>query len=528
MLTEKAQKSFSFNIFRSFALSILLVFAAFTSVFIYYENKGARNDLYREGKMLADLLAYNARTWVFAENKEMLKDAVKGIMLQKNVLAVVIYNADKKALLIETREGWAKAGRQPTRLELEFIELGVVEGAAEPAERENTVSFLSPVNLETYKNAEEAFYLDLAHTQSKQIVIGYVKVIMDKGTLRREMKAILFRNGLIALVLLFLGSITIYAVVKRATRPLTRLAESARSLGKGETVEKVAVETLDEIGRLAVDFNTMSDNLKKREQEKEALEERLRHAQKMEAIGTLARGIAHDFNNILATLRGSIYLMEKKLQEKIDIKQHTGQVHNSITKAQNLVRSLLAFSRTQKIELYPMDINSIIRRLQPMLLSIAGENIRLSITLCDEALIVLTDSLPMEQVLMNLCSNARDSMSEGGLITISTKFGAPNENDKLLGPDAYAIITVSDNGPGIDENIKERIFEPYFTTKDVGKGTGLGLSIVYGIIERHKGRIEVDSRIGEGTAFTIYLPVYERPENDAESNSMKKTDKEDQ
>ncbi|HSB32443.1 MAG TPA: hypothetical protein VLD55_12635, partial [Candidatus Sulfobium mesophilum] len=105
MLTKKGRGSFGFKIFRSFALSILFVFTAVTSLFIYYENKAARNDLYREGKMLADLLAYNARTWVFAENKEMLKDAVKGIMVQKNVRAVVIYNVDKKALLIEMKEG---------------------------------------------------------------------------------------------------------------------------------------------------------------------------------------------------------------------------------------------------------------------------------------------------------------------------------------------------------------------------------------------------------------------------------------
>jgi signal transduction histidine kinase len=524
MLTKKGRGSFGFKIFRSFALSILFVFVAFTSLFIYYENKAARNDLYREGKMLADLLAYNARTWVFAENKEMLKDAVKGIMVQKNVLAVVIYNVDKKALLIEMKEGQGHDARNTAAQGLESIELGLVEEPAVPAEREDTVNFVSPVNLETYKNPEEAFYLDMEHPQAKKIVIGYVKVIMDKGILRRDMKVIFFRNAIIALVLLFLGSLAIYISIRRATRPLTRLAESVRSLGKGETIEKVAVETMDEIGRLAVDFNAMSDNLKKREDEKEALEERLRHAQKMEAIGTLARGIAHDFNNILATLRGSIYLMEKKLQEQVDIKQYTGQVHNSITKAQNLVRSLLTFSRTQKIDLYPMDINSIIRKLQPMLLNIAGENIHLIITLCEEPLMVLTDRLPMEQVLMNLCSNARDSMSEGGTIAITTKYVAEYEDSQSPWPLSYAVIAVSDNGPGMDEKIRERIFEPYFTTKDVGKGTGLGLSIVYGIIERHKGRIEVDSRIGEGATFTIYLPVYK---NDAEGHGLEKIDKKD-
>ncbi len=527
MLTDRSRESFRFKVFRSFALSILLVFAALTALFIYYQNKAARDDLYKEGKMLANLLAYNARTWVFAENEEMLKDAVQGIMEQKNVLAVAIYNVDKKALLIETKKPDKQDSRNTARLAPQAIALAPVETSTEPAEREDTVDFLSPVYLKTYRNAEEAFYLDVAHPESTQNVIGYVKVILDKGVLRREMKAILFRNALIALVLLCAGSLAIYIATKRVTLPLTRLAESVRSLGKGERIEKVPVESMDEIGRLAVDFNTMYDDLKKREEEKEALEERLRHAQKMEAIGTLARGIAHDFYNILATIRGSIYLMEKRLQDQVNVKQHTERVHNSISKAQNLIRSLLAFSKTQKITSHPMDINSIIRRLEPMLLNIAGESIRLNISLSEESLMVLTDRLQMEQVLMNLCSNAHDSMPEGGVITISTKCGTRDADGKSPGPGEYAVITISDNGPGMDEKIKERIFEPYFTTKDVGKGTGLGLSIVYGIIERHQGCIEVDTGIGQGTAFTIYLPIIGRPESDAEGHIPGDTGKED-
>ena len=507
MLTDRTNSSFSFKVFRSFAVSILLVFAGFTAFFIYYENRAVRNDLYKEGKMLADLLAYNTRTWVFAENRDMLKDAVRGIMGQKNVLAVAIYNTEKKALLVETKKTQGqRAGETAPPVPGAFA-LDPGDNISEPVEKEETIDFLAPVYLETYRNTEEALYFDISGPANKKSVIGYVKVILNKDVLRREWRAILLRNALIAIVFFFAGSIAIYIAIKRVTRPLTRLAVSVRSMGKGETIEKVPVESMDEIGRLAVDFNTMYDDLKKREEEKEALEERLRHAQKMEAIGTLARGIAHDFNNILATLRGSIYLMEKKLREQADVKQYTGQVHNSITKAQNLIRGLLTFSRTQMISSRPMDINKIIKKLQPMLGNIAGEDIGVNISLFAGPLMVLTDSMQMEQILMNLCSNARDAMPDGGVISISTRSGTIPEGKQTLADCEYAVISVGDTGPGMDDKVKERIFEPYFTTKDVGKGTGLGLSIVYGIIERHKGHIEVYTKKGEGTEFRIYLPL---------------------
>ncbi len=515
MSTDRPMDSFSYKVFRSFAVSILAVFAAFTSFFIYYENRGVRNDLFKEGKMLADLLAYNTRTWVFAENREMLKDAVRGIMGQKNVIAVAIYNMEKKALLVETRKTQEQGVAPLVPEAMALATAGKISGSFE---KEGAISFIAPVYLETYSNAEEALYFDISGPATKQSVIGYVQVILDKNVLRREMKAILLRNAIIAVVFLLAGSIAIYIAIKRVTRPLTRLAVSVRSLGKGETIEKVPVESMDEIGRLAVDFNTMYDDLKKREEEKEALEERLRHAQKMEAIGTLARGIAHDFNNILATLRGSIYLMEKKLQEHAEVKQYTGQVHNSITKAQNLIRGLLTFSRTQTISSRPMDINKIIRKLQPMLVNIAGESIGVNISSIEGPLIVLTDSMQMEQILMNLCSNARDAMPDGGMISISTKQVTVSDGQNHPQGD-YAVISVGDTGTGMDENVKERIFEPYFTTKDVGKGTGLGLSIVYGIIERHKGHIEVYSKKGEGTEFRIYLPLIAAQEDAAEDTA---------
>jgi signal transduction histidine kinase len=518
MPIKSFRKSFGFKIFRSFALSILVMAIVLSALLVYYQNSMVKRDLYKEGTMLADMLAYSIRTWVFAENRDMLKDAVQGVMGQKNVVAVVVYNADKQVLIIERKQSADRKdllGMDPAADgKIQMDQAGIVP---KTAEGEGTIGFLSPVVLETYKNMEEAIYFEGSPKQGVRHPIGYVEVILDKGVLRTEMRSILIRNAVATLLFLLSGSLAIYIAVRRLMRPLTNLAVSVRSLGKGETVEKVSVESMDEIGRLAMDFNTMSDNLKKREAEKESLEEKLRYAQKMEAVGTLARGIAHDFNNILATLRGSIYLIDKKLPEHDDLRQYTQQVHGSIARAQNLVRGLLTFSRTQRISFRPTDLGGIIRRLQPMLASMAGEGTDLKVSLPGRPVMVMSDSVQMEQILMNLCANGRDAMPDGGtlsvlveLVTVGPEAGSQYPPE----PGRYALISVSDTGPGMDEKTRGRIFEPYFTTKDVGKGTGLGLAIVYGIVKQHKGWIWVDSAKGEGTTFRVYLPLFEKSAED--------------
>jgi len=518
MPIKSFRKSFGFKVFRSFALSILVVAIILSALLVYYQNSMVKKDLYKEGAMLADMLAYSIRTWVFAENKDMLKDAVQGVMGQKDVVAVVVYNADKQVLLIEKKKSADKKdpfGNDPAAAgKMRMEQAGIVPRTAEG---EGTIGFLSPVVLETYKNMEEAIYFEESPKQSVQHVIGYVEVVLDKGMLRTEMRSILVRNAVATLLFLLAGSIAIYIAVRRLMRPLTNLALSVRSLGRGETVAKVPVGSMDEIGRLAMDFNTMSDNLKKREAEKEQLEEKLRYAQKMEAVGTLARGIAHDFNNILATLRGSIYLIDKKLPAHDELRQYTHQVHASIARAQNLIRGLLTFSRTQRINFRPADLGGIIRRLQPMLANMAGEGVHVKVSLPERAVMVMSDSVQLEQILMNLCANGRDAMPDGGMLSIKVE---PGTIESGAGgqyppkPGRYAVMSVSDTGPGIDDKTKERIFEPYFTTKDVGKGTGLGLAIVYGIVKQHNGWIWVESEKGEGTTFRVYLPLLEKNEKD--------------
>ncbi len=509
-LRRTLKESFSFKLFRAFAFSTVIVLFAFTLFFIRYQNRKVTGNLVNEGKMFAGLLAYSSRTGVFAENSELLKDAVQGIMSQKDVLSVSIYTADHKILVNDQKKSDKKNTKEWEEEKKRFVPKS---GSPRPVgvyENARVIEVTAPVVIESLANLEE-FYYDNASSHKKEEIIGYVTVAMDKTALWQNIVAVLVRSFAIAAVFLLTGAVIIYLSIKRATRPLTSLTEAVRLLGLGATVEKVPVESPDEVGELATAFNTMSDNLKKRDEEKQHLEEKLRYAQKMEAVGTLARGIAHDFNNILTTAQGSVYMLEKKVYGNDKLKHYAEQIHNSLDKAKNLTESLLTFSRLQTINPVRVDINSLIRRLKPMLVSIGGEKVEVKISLSEADLTVTADILQIEQVLMNLCANARDAMPDGGLVTIETKsvegLSVDTEEQRSTETVKHALISVADRGVGMDEGLKDRIFEPFFTTKEVGKGTGLGLSIVYGIIEQHRGRIEVNTKKGEGTTFLIYIPL---------------------
>jgi len=189
------------------------------------------------------------------------------------------------------------------------------------------------------------------------------------------------------------------------------------------------------------------------------------------------------------------------------------QIYSSAQRAAKLTRSLLAFSRKQQIVTAPVNLNELIEQMHDFLERIIGEDVELRLDLSDDSLTVLADRSQIEQVIMNIVSNARDAMPDGGCLTISTSLGNLDGRaigDDSLAADRYVVLTLEDTGVGITNPEKERIFEPFFTTKEVGKGTGLGLSMAYGIIRQHNGWIFVESKVGEGTRFTVYLPQWKQ------------------
>jgi PAS domain S-box-containing protein len=243
------------------------------------------------------------------------------------------------------------------------------------------------------------------------------------------------------------------------------------------------------------------------------LEDQLFHAQKMEAIGTLAGGVAHDFNNILNVIMGYGVMVMDTLAAGSPAKEDMEEVLAAADRAADLTKRLLVFSRKQVVEVTLVNINELIFGLRKMLARIIREDIDFHVDLMDRPLIVLADAGQIEQVLINLAANARDAMPNGGRLTIST--GLEELDEEYVAaygygkPGRYALITVADTGQGMDAETQKKIFEPFFTTKGIGEGTGLGLAISYGIIKQHDGYIKVYSEPGHGTVFKIYLPLSE-------------------
>lgn len=256
------------------------------------------------------------------------------------------------------------------------------------------------------------------------------------------------------------------------------------------------------------------------------LEDRYFQAQKLETVGTLASGIAHDFNNILTCINGyGQLLLNRGLTEDDPQRTYINIILDAADRAARLTSELLQFSKKQPCEQKPVDLNNVIKTAEKFFKKVISENIEVLVKLQDEPLQILADRNHLEQVLMNLTTNASDAMAryEKGLYTITTGQVTLGRNDTCAPPGDYALITISDTGEGMEPEMQHRIFEPFFTTKEVGKGSGLGLAAVYGIIKQHGGEINVTSEKNKGTTFRIYLPLITTDAQDETGSNQEET-----
>ncbi|MFH1147561.1 MAG: ATP-binding protein [Pseudomonadota bacterium] len=245
--------------------------------------------------------------------------------------------------------------------------------------------------------------------------------------------------------------------------------------------------------------------------ERKRLEEQLRQAQKMEAIGRLAGGVAHDFNNLLTAIRGYSELLLVRVGENHPLRKDIEKIYQAGDRASELTGQLLAFSRRQMLQPAVMDLNALVEDMQRLLNRLIGEDIELVTVLNPRLARVKTDAGQIGQVIMNLVLNARDAMPGGGKLTITTENVVFDQDASKRFPEAqpgkYVSLKVTDTGVGIPKEIASQIFEPFFSTKTQGKGTGLGLSVVYGIVKQHEGYVDVESEPGNGSNFIVYLPA---------------------
>ncbi len=241
------------------------------------------------------------------------------------------------------------------------------------------------------------------------------------------------------------------------------------------------------------------------------LEKQLQHSQKMEAIGTLTGGIAHDFNNILTVISGYVGLLKGVLANQPKLLAKINKIGEAAERGSSLTHGLLAYSRKKSGVSAPIDLNRLVLKVQDIFGQIIGGGIQQCLQLAGEQLIVMADPTQIEQVLVNMATNARDAMRGRGILTIRTsRTLIDREFCRVHGygePGEYAVVTVEDTGVGIPKEIEQKIFDPFFTTKDTGKGTGLGLATAWGIVKQHRGYILVESRLSQGSCFHIYLPL---------------------
>jgi PAS domain S-box-containing protein len=265
---------------------------------------------------------------------------------------------------------------------------------------------------------------------------------------------------------------------------------------------------LDDAGEVVAIVGVGRDITRRKE-----LEEQLLQSQKLQAIGQLAGGIAHDFNNILQAMQGYVEFLLEDLADRPDVHDDLTSIGRSIDRARDLTRQLLAFGRQQVLAPAVHDLGAIVEDLLPLVQRLLGEGIELRFDRVADPVPVHADRGQLEQVLLNLCVNARDAMGDTGVIAIVAgrrPIDGPGDGEQArLEPGTYAVLDVADSGAGIAPELLGRIFEPFFTTKDVGAGTGLGLATVYGIVRQHGGVVTVDSEVGRGSRFRVVLPLAE-------------------
>jgi signal transduction histidine kinase/CheY-like chemotaxis protein len=349
---------------------------------------------------------------------------------------------------------------------------------------------------------------DGAQTVSLVVLKSYNDAIAFLDRVNRLLLALL-------LAAVLLGTILVLVIADTFTRPLKTLVGGVRALEQGDFQYPLEAHGGDEVAEVTRAFGRMRITLQNDESERRKLEDQLRRAQRMEAMGRLAGGVAHDFNNLLTVIKGHSDVLLGKLPAGSALCGSSQQIAKAADRAASLTRQLLIFSRRQATLPRVLDLNAVVSEMGKLLKRLVREDINFVFRPGESIGHLRADPCHVEQVVMNLVVNASDAMPSGGKLTVETYDANVDEqmaqSRPPLKPGEYVVLAVTDTGCGMDENTKSHIFEPFFTTKSEGKGTGLGLATVYGAVKQSNGFVLVESELGKGARFEVYLPRVEEP-----------------
>ncbi len=516
----------------TFAGVVLSFFMGITlsSYFYLYTNQALKHQLIEKGDYISSSLASNARYPIYTEDKTLLSRLVRGVREDDDVAYVYIVDKHKKILFTYFKKAFpsrlssflaAWISQQPlVRKQMVFNHVPEMTGY---------IQFSSPVYGSRKSSSLFPGLISASPAPQKPRLLGSVHVGLSLSHSNAEARKALLTSLLIFLTVLMAGSIGFYPLAANLTRPIELLTSTAGEIAKGDFSKRVSVHTKDEIGNLARSFNDMTESIqkliqdinKKNEEltstneemaatnkqlqqinhELQEAQEKLIRSEKLAAVGQLAGVVGHELRNPLAAVRNAAYFLSEKakkieaLQQDEKIKQFLAIILREVDSSSRIINDLLDFARWRKPEKKEIFLDEMVKECLSILEK--PENITVKIDLPHDQGIISGDPQQIRQVLLNLIKNGLEAMPEGGTLNISLNQSSDNGI-------VYSVLKIQDQGTGIPDDLKNKIFEPLFTTKL--KGTGLGLPVVKQNVEANQGKLKLESEPGKGTTFTVYLP----------------------
>lgn len=517
LLKNIREKLFS-KAFLGFTVIIFALAFAVSLLLFHYQSQPLKNHWVEEGKMLASFFSYNSRLGVFSGKTDDLRKPAEWVLQNQDVQSASVLffkNNDKRELIKwrQNEENEARVKVAPDKLK-RIVKLKIPFSI----DQEDKVEFWAPVfDKNLYTNRDELLYPEFFIKNSESSLQGYVSVTLSKNSLNKSLEQLWFHSMGIGFSLVLFGLFADYLYAKRGSLPIRRMSKKIGYSLFPSMIEDIPGDINkrpgDDLSKISNAFAMAAKNMQLTNMEKHNLETELLHFQKMATLGSVAGAMAHNFANIL----NIAYYQAEALQS---VKSKEGsekilkQMLSLTSRSLNQVDMLKQFSRKQDLNPKPMDVNKIISETLNLVNIFLNKTIQIETNLSDEPLNILADYAHMEQMLMNLISNARDAiLTDTGTIYIQTEAMVLEKdffkNKNFVKPGRYALISVTDTGCGIEKANLDKIFDTFFSTKKV-KGMGFGLPIVLWTVKQYNGIIDVQSKVNKGANFRVYLPLIDK------------------